>query len=102
MNTDTPAAETAQSSREQLVTASDIADIELPVHLELGPVTMRVEELSALKPGTILETLRDAKSPVSLRVNGKTIGTGELLEVAGRIAVRVTSIGNHTAEPPTE
>ena len=40
--------------------------------------------------GTVLELDKGKTDPVHLAVNGKVLGTGELVEIDGRLGVRVT------------
>ncbi len=67
----------------------------------LDPITVRVDaiageadltlaELRALAPGSILALNRSATDPVRLLVNGRNAGEGELIQVEGELAVRVT------------
>lgn len=71
----------------------DLKSIEVPVRLEIETLTMTVAQLGNLSPGYILETTRPLSAPVTLSVNGKAIGTGEILDVGGRIGVRILTIG---------
>lgn len=71
----------------------DLKSIEVPVRLEIETLTMTVAQLGSLSPGYIMETTRPLSAPVTLSVNGKAIGTGEILDVGGRIGVRILTIG---------
>jgi type III secretion system YscQ/HrcQ family protein len=66
--------------------------LSLAVAFDLGGLTLSVAEMAALAPGKILETGRDVASPVRITVAGKTIGTGSLFDVAGRIGVRIETL----------
>ena len=56
-------------------------------------------ELRALQPGAIFDLQRPlADGPVMIRANGALIGTGDLVEVEGRIGVRVGTLGQKSHE----
>jgi type III secretion protein Q len=67
----------------------------LPVMLrfDLGHRRMTLAQVSELQVGQVLELERPLSSAVSIRANGALIGQGELLEIGGRLAVSITSIG---------
>jgi len=67
----------------------------LQVHLvlELDSQYVTLKELQALRPGFVLETAKGLESPVSLKVNGSCVGKGELVQVGGKVGVRVLEIG---------
>lgn len=67
----------------------------LPVrlHFDLGQRTMPLAEVSGLQVGQVLDLGRPLSQAVSIRANGALIGTGELMEIGGRIAVGITSLG---------
>jgi type III secretion system YscQ/HrcQ family protein len=79
---ETPAAE---SSERPLVD-------ELPIRLEviLDQVDLKLTELRSLTAGSILELDRAQAGSVQLAANGTLIGLGELVNIEGRMGVRVT------------
>jgi len=66
-----------------------VDDVPIELSFELGKITLSIAELSALQPGYVFELNQDLNQPVEIRANGKLIGKGELLEIDGRIGVRV-------------
>jgi flagellar motor switch/type III secretory pathway protein FliN len=52
---------------------------------------MTLAELNRLTPGSIVELDREKTEAVQLAVNGKITGTGELVEIDGRLGVRIAS-----------
>ncbi|MBN2192753.1 MAG: FliM/FliN family flagellar motor switch protein [Polyangiaceae bacterium] len=66
-----------------------ILDVPIVVRIELGVVSMPAREWSELRPGDVIRTDRRIGSPAVLRVAGREIATGELVEVDGDLAVRV-------------
>ncbi|MFN8051645.1 MAG: flagellar motor switch protein FliN [Acidimicrobiales bacterium] len=72
-----------------------LADVSLAVTAELGRSHLRVSELLALEPGSVIGLERDAGSPVDLLVNGSLFARAEVIVVDGRYAVRITElVGN--------
>lgn len=68
----------------------DIGELNLPVKFELDTVPMPVVQLSALRPGYVVELpvpIADAR--IRLTSYGQTIGTGELVTVGDQLGVRV-------------
>lgn len=67
----------------------------LPVRLQfdLGQRTMPLAQLGELQVGQVLDLGRPLSQAVNIRANGALIGTGELMEIGGRIAVGITALG---------
>ncbi|MGE0329475.1 MAG: type III secretion system cytoplasmic ring protein SctQ [Ramlibacter sp.] len=67
----------------------------LPVRLQfdLGQRSMPLAEVGELQVGQVLDLGRPLSQAVNIRANGALIGTGELMEIGGRIAVGITSLG---------
>ena len=67
----------------------------LEVTAELGRSHLRVSELLALEPGSVIGLERAAGSPVDLLVNGSLFARAEVIVEEGRYAVRITElVGN--------
>ena len=56
-------------------------------HTDLSP-----EEVAALTPGSVIPLDRKVGHPVEIVANAVTVARGELVEVRGRVAVRVLSL----------
>ena len=56
-------------------------------HTDLAP-----EEVAALAPGSVIPLDRKVGHPVEIVANAVTVARGELVEVRGRVAVRVLSL----------
>lgn len=54
---------------------------------------MSVQDISALSPGYTFAMGSDALSPVTMRVNGKAVGTGRLVDVQGVLGIQITALG---------
>jgi flagellar motor switch/type III secretory pathway protein FliN len=62
------------------------------VQVEVGRVTMTVDQAINLVPGRMIRLDRDVGPKVSLRAGEKLIATGELVDHEGRLAVEVTEV----------
>lgn len=72
---------------------ADDADA-IPVRLafDVGHLDLPLGEVRALGPGSVLPVGTEADGPVTIRANGQRVGTGELVQVEGALAVRVTRL----------
>lgn len=64
-------------------------DIPLSISVEVGRLQMSVKKLMELEPGNLLELDVKPENSVDLIVNGKLIGTGELLKIGETLGVRI-------------
>ncbi len=60
---------------------------------EVGRVELPLGELETLGSGYVFELQRDPDQAVDIVANGRRIGRGRLVEVAGAIGVQITRIG---------
>lgn len=58
----------------------------------VGRVELSLDRLARLKPGEVLTCDGPVGQPVDLVANGTTIATGELVDIEGRLGVRVLSL----------
>jgi type III secretion protein Q len=80
-------AESGESLPEEVIDS-----LTVPVTLELDSLSLPLAEVRALRPGYVLETGQSLESPITIRAAGRVVGTGELLDVAGRIGVRLRKL----------
>ena len=66
----------------------------LPLRLafDLGDRTMTLGELQNLQVGQAIDLARPLSGSVNLRVNGALVGTGDLIEIDGRLGVAITAL----------
>jgi len=64
----------------------------LTVHVELAARRIRMDELARLRIGQIIELGCLATDPVDLLVDGRSIARGELVDIEGRVGVRLTQV----------
>lgn len=85
---DAPEAPAAQPA----LTEAQLDEIEVRLSFRAGETTMDLATLRALAPGAIVETAEDADAVVDILANGRRIGTGELIDVAGRRAIQIRTL----------
>jgi flagellar motor switch protein FliN/FliY len=69
-----------------------LLDVPLTISVELGRVTMKVQEVIDLGAGSIIEIDKAAGEPIDILVNGKLVARGEVVVVDDNFGVRVTEI----------
>lgn len=62
------------------------------VRVELGAVSMSAREWARLGPGDVIETAQRIAEPVVLRIAGREVGRGELVNVDGQVGVRIQKL----------
>jgi flagellar motor switch/type III secretory pathway protein FliN len=67
-------------------------DLTVELAVSAGTVTVSARKLLELAPGEVLALGRPATGVVELVLGRRTIGTGELIEVDGELAVRVLAV----------
>jgi type III secretion protein Q len=77
-------------------TADGLDKIPVRMHFDLGERVMTFAELRALAPGYVIELGREVRRSVAIRVNGRKIGEGELVDIDGYVGVSLLSV-----DPPS-
>jgi type III secretion protein Q len=73
----------------------EIGELDLPVQFELDSVALPLAQLSALRPGYVIELdtpVTDAR--IRLVAHGQTIGYGELIAVAEHLGIRIVRMAH--------
>ena len=78
------------------LTAETLDEVEVRLSFRAGHTDMSLGELRALAPGAVIETTDDATAMVDIVANGRSIGTGELLDVGGRRAIQIRTLFTKT------
>jgi flagellar motor switch protein FliN/FliY len=73
-----------------------VLDIPLDVSVELGRVTMPVNDLLQLGPGSIIELAKLVGEPLHIYINNKMIAKGEVVVMDEKFGIRVTDITSPT------
>ncbi len=69
-----------------------LGDVPLEVVVELGRVRISAEQLLDLHEGAVLDLGRGPGDAIALSVNGRVVARGALVEIEGRLGVRVASL----------
>jgi flagellar motor switch/type III secretory pathway protein FliN len=69
-----------------------VAEAPVVVRLELCTVSLNAGEVAALRPGDVIETGSRLGQPVVLRVAGRAIARGDLVDVEGELGVRIREL----------
>ena len=64
-------------------------NLELPLQFELGHATLTLGELQSMQPGYLFPLDCDPAKPVTITLNGARIGTGDIVLVDGKLAIRL-------------
>jgi type III secretion system YscQ/HrcQ family protein len=70
--------------------ADDLAELPLTVRIEIGSATLSAREWASIGTGDVLVLDSRVGDPVSLRIAGKVLARGELVEVDGAVGIRIT------------
>ncbi len=69
-----------------------LMDVNLPVAIELGRTKMRISDILALGPGSVVELNKLAGEPVDVLVNNKAVARGEVVVIDENFGVRITQL----------
>lgn len=64
---------------------------ELPVRIDvsLPHIAVPLSEFASLRPGAVLDLASDLTAPVRITANGRTVGSGQLIQLEDRIGVQI-------------
>lgn len=69
-----------------------IDDIQLNLAVELGTAYKTIKEILSLQPNSIVELDTMANTPLNFLVNGKIVGTCEVVVIDDKFGIRILSI----------
>jgi type III secretion system YscQ/HrcQ family protein len=93
------AAPAAPAAPEPVVPAATVEELPLSIVFDLGTVELSLAELKALVPGQVIDLAREPGNAVRVTVNGRRIGAGEIVEIEGRLGVRITELAVRNERP---
>ncbi len=67
-------------------------DLNFEVAFEVDRRTLTYDEVTTLKPGSVVTLSCSKQSPVSIKVNGKVVGSGRLVDLGDNIGVQITEL----------
>jgi flagellar motor switch protein FliN len=79
-----------------LQVVAPIADVNMPVEVELDRKIMNVSELLAMESGTVVKMTRSAGENIDIRVGGALVGFGEIVILEENMGVRITDFHEET------
>lgn len=82
--------------------AGTLAELRLPVSVEVGRTAMTVQEILRLGRGSVIQLDRLAGDPVDIYFGGRRFGEGEVVVVSEHFGVRVVRIAAPATGPAGE
>ncbi len=82
----------ATAARGASAPLSTLYDLSLPVSIELGRTSMKVQEVLQLGRGSVIELDRMAGEPVDVYVGDRRFAEGEVVVLGENFGVRITRI----------
>ena len=92
LDTASPEGEMADANDLNQTLADAALEAPVVVRVELGAVSLSANAWAALKPGDVLETGTRVAAPVLLRIGGRAVARGELVDIEGEVGVRVREL----------
>lgn len=83
---------TQSGAGEDELSLQQLADVPIPVTVQVGRVRITLGELCRLKSGSLLELDRESHEPADIVVNGKVVAHGEIVTIDSHYGVRITSV----------
>lgn len=74
------------------VPLTTLYDLSLPISIELGRTTMKVQEVLHLGRGSVIELDRLAGEPVDIYVGDRRFAEGEVVVLGENFGVRITRV----------
>ena len=82
----------AMADNEPQQNIDQINKVPVQLSFDLGHKTLSFNEIKQLRPGYIIDLPTSLPEVVQIKAQNKQIGSGELVEVDGRIGIRITSL----------
>jgi type III secretion protein Q len=77
----------------------DINEVPIRVSFDLGHTTLTLGKIQSLQAGEVLNLERTVDDYVTIRANGSAVGTGQLVDIDGRLGVTISKL--HAPLPRT-
>ena len=69
-----------------------VLDVPVELTVEIGRKTMKIAEVIALGPGSIIELDKPSGEPLDVLLNDKLVARGEAVVIGDRYGVRITEV----------
>lgn len=86
------------TDNEQKQNVEHISQVPVQLSFNLGDKTLTFNEVRQLRPGYILELGKSLPEIVQIRSQNRLLGTGELVDIDGRVGVRILELFNKKAK----
>jgi flagellar motor switch/type III secretory pathway protein FliN len=86
----------SEKMKEENSNVTDIDELQVNLVFDVGERSIQFQELKKIQPGYIFELDNLMVRPVTIRANGQSIGSGELLQTDEKIAVRVLELNQQS------
>lgn len=86
------------TDNEQKQSIEHISQIPVQLSFDVGEKTLSFNEVRQLRPGYVLELGKSLPEIIQIRSQHRLIGTGELVEINGRVGVRILNLFNKKAK----
>lgn len=83
---------TTMSDQEQKNPIDSLNQIPVQLTFDVGNHTLSFNEIKQLRPGYVIELSSAFPEVVQIRSQNKLLGTGELVDINGRVGIRILSI----------
>lgn len=77
-------------------TIQQLLTLEVPVIVRVGSTRLRVADITALAPGSIIEIDKPADEELDLLINNRHVGFGVAVKVGENFGVELTYLGDPT------
>ena len=99
MTPNDPSAEDPAQTEGSGLSALDIQDLPIRVSFDLGHTTLSLGKIQSLQAGEVIALARTVDDFVTIRANGSAIGTGQLVDIDGRLGVTISRL--HAPSSPS-
>jgi flagellar motor switch protein FliN/FliY len=69
-----------------------LLDVSVPVVIEFGRTSMKLQEVLELGPGSVVELNRTVGEPIDIYVSDRKLAEGEVVVIDDHFGVRITKI----------
>ncbi len=69
-----------------------VLDVRIQLAVELGRRRVRISEVLALGPGSVIEFPKSADEPLDVLVNDQLVARGEAVVIGERYGIRITEV----------
>jgi flagellar motor switch protein FliN/FliY len=75
-----------------------LRNVDVRVSVELGRTQMKLKDVLALGPDSVVALERLTDELLDIQVNGQTIARGEIVTIGDRFALRIVELGGEDSE----